>query len=275
MEAKLVFRKGESKKVKKISIVGDKYADSFVRDAKVEQLSNSYIGEVHYSRIIRPEYVSIWKLFDDMEFYGGSIIATYHDQVKKLMEEYKPDYVIFALGQTDLEFEYYYRAIILGEDVDNFIDETIEKYHRYIETIQNEYGGGVIIKGVNPSVLLHNSDSRYFTSRMLVKRYGGVDKEKNLEMTNQFIRGLVSPEYQFERRFELLERFNEELRRLAKAVQGLYFDLWDELIDKDTGSVRLQYMPARQTNCLVDSNELRQLHYDKLREITQFLEKNG
>jgi hypothetical protein len=91
--------------------------------------------------------------------YGASICGLYNNNSTLKLKEYileyqdlNPEkYLVFFLGQSDIEFIYYYKCIKNNNkmDMNKFIDEIIEKY---IQFIINNIKKPIVL-GINPTTI--------------------------------------------------------------------------------------------------------------------------
>lgn len=272
MKTTVVFQKGKTVKTKKFIVAGDLHSVFFIRDHKVGQFVDTYLGKLFYSRVPLAVTASIREQDKQQTPPNNLNPLNINEQIEQLIEEYRPEYVILSLGQFDIEFDYYYRSIIEGKDVDDFIEELVKTYRQYILDLSKKYGITVVIKGINPSTLIHEATSRSYVSLEVVKCYGCGDEEKDLDLRLRMKQGLQKPEFKFNKRFELTYQFNIALQKLAEELGIYYFDIWDEVIDPNTGLVDLQFMPAKGSHYLLDTFVLRQIHYDALYKMMSYLQ---
>ncbi|KGQ28248.1 hypothetical protein [Gallibacterium anatis] len=253
--------------MKKFIVAGDLNATFFTREMRVNDFIDSYQNKLFYSRTLFNVTACIRELDKKQSPPNNLNPLRLHNQIDKLIKEYNPMYIVLCLGQFDIEFDYYYRNIIEGKNNDFFLNELIEIYKAYILKLYQEYGVKTIIKGLNPSVLIHEQTSSYYVSQKITTYYGCGDKTKDYDLFMKVIHGVRSPESKFARRFQLIEEFNLSLQELAKEMKISYFNVWDKLIDKETNMVELQFMPAKETHYIIDSFITRKVHYDALYEV--------
>lgn len=253
--------------MKKFIVAGDLHSTCFIRDQKVGQYVDTYLGKLFYSRVPQAVTASIREQDAQQTPPNNLNPLNLNDQIEQLIAEYQPEYVLLCLGQFDVEFDYYYRSIIEGKNVDNFLPELMLIYRQYLLSLQNKYGVGLIVKGINPSVLIHEATSRSYVAFEIAKFYGTGDEDEDLALRLRVKQALYQPEFKFEQRFELTRQFNIALKELADEIGVYYFDIWDEIIDPNTGQVDLQFMPAKGSHYLLDTFVTRKIHYDALYKV--------
>tara|TARA_A100001391_G_scaffold181995_1_gene148300 strand:- start:512 stop:1264 length:753 start_codon:yes stop_codon:yes gene_type:complete len=199
----------------------------------------------------------------------NSTLNTLAEYRKAYLEE-KPDFIVFALGQVDLELGYYYRWFVKHQRPDDyfFVESLIDGLLEEVENIVDRYGlspGQVVIKGVNLSVLTYDR-------RMAIRYVGGIVTEN---LTDK-----CAVDEAKKRILELfpsnLERnnvhllFNSLLRERAHLCGFKYFDINDEIVDAGTSKVALRFISAKFDHHIVDSLEVRLIHVKKLLETLYF-----
>ena len=83
-------------------------------------------------------------LIDILYGYGASICGLWNEnsklklqnQILNYQKMYPDKILIFFLGQTDIEFIYYYKSVKQNKkiDIDVFIDNLVERYISFINT---------------------------------------------------------------------------------------------------------------------------------------------
>lgn len=173
------------------------------------------------------------------------------------------DYIVFSLGQVDLELGLYYRIFIKNEvvDITNFINDLISRYMSAIKnTIEEQQisPDRIVLKGINLSALtLDRSKAIRYTKRIITENISDIEEIKILhqKMVNSFPSGL-------ERNFNH-KLFNRLLKEAAQKLGYKYFDVNEEITNKN-GLIDYRYIPVKQDHHLVDSVYIRSLHIDKL-----------
>lgn len=260
----------------KFCIAGDPNAAYYARDGKVAQFMDSYLGKLFYSQSFYT-YSACIRGLDKTQTppkdpYPVDNLAI---QLDRFIPGYKGDYLVIGLGQFDLEFDYYYRSVIEQKNTDRFIDELVDIYRAYLQSVKEKHGIGIVIRGLNPTVLVHDLTSQYYIANQVAQFYGSGNKEADTELYLRIIRGISRMDFTYAKRFEQVRQFNEALKSLAKELGGHYFDIWDKVIDPDTGMVDFKFMPAPGTGYLADTFAMRQIHYDALYRLMQDIEADS
>ncbi|MCG7577214.1 MULTISPECIES: hypothetical protein [unclassified Halomonas] len=192
-----------------------------------------------------------------------STLNTLH-AYKKAYELYKPDYIVFALGQVDLELGYYYRWFVKQEkpDFNEYITGLASSLVAEVSSIAEIYDlnlSQLLFKGVNLSVLTYD--------RALAVKYTTGIIAENLENVSQ-VEGVKKEMLSYfpsnlERRNMHL-RFNDLIKSTAIKAGMKYFDINEEITDESSLHVRREFVPAKYDHHLVDSLDVRLIHVRKL-----------
>jgi len=176
----------------------------------------------------------------------------------KLLERiatYKPDRVVFSLGQVDAEVIYYH-ALMKGETAE-FVDWYALRCRAYTDYL-SRLPVKVIVKGPNPSTL--SSPERIW---VCVRRRTGTafDNRKRFRRSLHAISAEFDP-IEHAMRNELAA----SLMREACHLEGLtYFDIREHLNDPDwPGMAQRPFIPASVDVHLTDNLQLRDWHFDAL-----------
>lgn len=246
----------------KFAIIGDSHAMYFCQLNKVADLVDSRWGVFDYK-------VADISAATIRGFGNRKSTLKVSDRVDTIIDEINPSHLVFGLGQVDTELGYYYRSIVKGDSldnsVDNFIEETVDTYRQYLTSLKEKYRVGIIIKGVNPTVLINQTFAANYISNITTEHFS--DKDKRLSMKQKVKDEL--PDYEF--RFDLNRKLNDALKLLANELDARYFEIWDQVIDPATGMVFLKYLPATFDHHLADSVEVRKIHYDALYDVMKEL----
>ena len=189
------------------------------------------------------------------------------------MELEKPDYVVFALGQVDMELGYFYRKVIKNEivEMDKYIKSVLDVYIQSIVDLKkNKLFNNVeiIIKGINNPCLTHNRDKAInYTNRVIIENG---EKEKIPEYTEMLKKIFPSAH----ERVKNHSQFNQSVRRACQKEGFTYFDLNDDLCSKKTGFVLDKFYPANEDHHIVDSFFIRKLHTRKLLNCIESINKS-
>lgn len=189
--------------------------------------------------------------FDDGPYhrlygYGASICGLTNEnstlKLKQKVLEYQqenPDKtLVFFLGQSDVEFIYYFRSIkqIQKLDINEFIDTLTTNYVEFLK----EYIKKPIVLGINPTVIKNNihifnvnfRDSQAKELNNPTGTYSHIDYEDVKEFYDDF-----------KTRFAYSLLFNKVLKDKCEANKIIYIDINDEVLDED-GNVKEIYKPS-------------------------------
>jgi hypothetical protein len=176
--------------------------------------------------------------------YGASISGLLNEKSVLRLKEQTLNYqsvhldkiLVFFLGQTDIEFIYYYKCVKQNKkiDINSYIDDLIQKYIYFIQTyITNK----VIILGINPTVIkdnihIFNVNFRADTNYDPNGTYNEIYKyEDYLEIYND----------SYETRFNYNIQFNNKLKIKCIENNINYCDINHHITD-DNGNVRNLYL---------------------------------
>jgi hypothetical protein len=102
-------------------------------------------------------------LMDNIEAYGASIFGLFNENSVLKLKDSILNYqnnnpnktLVFFLGQTDIEFIYYFKSVKKNVklDIHAYIDDLIEKYIYFVKT---NITNNCVILGINPHVIKDN-----------------------------------------------------------------------------------------------------------------------
>ena len=200
--------------------------------------------------------------------YGASICGLYNENsVLKLKEKIlnyqylNPDkYLVFFLGQSDIEFIYYYKCIKNNNKINitEFINEIVEKYVEFII----KYIKKPIILGINPTVIKSNEhifNVNFRETNPTTNPTGSNHPNIKYEDVKHFYDD-------FEKRFNNNLNFNKKLNEECQKKNIPYIDLNKYILD-DKNNVKREYLhnhddhhlKANITLCNYLFNELKKL----------------
>jgi hypothetical protein len=187
---------------------------------------------------------------------------------ERKINNFKPDYVCFALGQVDVELGFYYRLVVKGEviSIDQFFEKLINTYFDTIAEIQKTYqftDNQICIKGINLPVLVNSrAKAIEYTSKIITENM--TDDLQIIEMNKKLSKLLPSSL----ERSSFHQRFNSKVMGRATGKYS-YFDINDVLEDSDNlGYVKKVFIPARKDHHVLDSLFVREVVIEKMiREI--------
>jgi hypothetical protein len=216
------------------------------------------IGNSHTGQFNNPKLNVLWG-------YGASICGLYNEnsilQLKQKILNYQdqnPDKtLVFFLGQSDIEFIYYFKSITTGEkiNIDTFIDTLVIQYVDFIK----KYIKKPIILGINPIVIgnIKRTFNVNFREQSTVNPAGRTLSHIQYEDVKHFYDN-------FEIRFNNNLNFNKKLKIKCEQNSIIYTDLNDILFNDD--KLKYIYEPKDNDHHLVSSYELYNILIDKIKE---------
>lgn len=192
------------------------------------------------------------------------------NEVKKSIES--DDFVILNFGQVDIELGFYYKKIIKDNEQSTIqhMNEIIEKYMVFIKSLDNNR---IIIKGLNAPSTCHSENQwQNFIMRIISPNtLSEVDNQNiNTELIKRKIKNLPSDD---SIRTKISLEFNKRLKTACHNNNVHYFDINEELIDKNTGILKNSFITPVFDNHITDSIETRLLHWNgALKEIKKIKE---
>ena len=220
------------------------------------------IGNSHISQFNNLEMTTLYG-------YGASICGLYNENSKLQMkykildyQEKNPDRtLIFFLGQSDIEFIYYYKSIINKNKI--LIDDYIELYvNKYVDFVKL-YIKKPIILGINPTVIRDSSHIFNVNFR---------DDPSNINPSGGYYSNIIYDEVKdyydnFENRFNNNLLFNKKLKCTCEKNNVVYVDINDEVLNDDM-TVKQIYKPIHDDHHLVKNI---QLYNALINKVAQFL----
>lgn len=180
--------------------------------------------------------------------------------------EFKPDYVCFALGQTDIELGIYYKKVVKNQkfDISEHIKKLSEYYLEYILGIQKELNidsDRIIIKGINPPVITrYKMKAINYTAREILRNDFPIN-EKNI--LKEKLKDIYPSVYE---RYNYHKLFNKEVSNQSKKFNiNKYFDVDDLVADpENTVHVKLEFIAAGMDHHIIDSLFIRKAFIQRL-----------
>jgi hypothetical protein len=203
--------------------------------------------------------------------YGASICGLWNDNsVTKLKEkilvyqkENPKKTLIFFLGQSDVEFIYYFKSVKQNKkiDIEEFISNLINSYILFIKKfISNK----VIILGINPHVI--TNINHIYKVNFKEKSLNNPTGENNSEKYKfENYKHIYNDSY--EKRFDNHIHFNEKLKKECDTNNVNYVSINDIILDKNN-KVKPKYMPKIIDHHLVKNIDL---YYHLLEKIKSFI----
>lgn len=188
------------------------------------------------------------------------------DNLIKAFHDFNPDYLCFALGQTDIELGIYYKRVVKMQEIDisDFIQETTKNYIQYINDITNELkisNEKILIKGVNPPVITkYRTKSINYTAREILRNDFPISEKKQYK---DKLKSIYPSVYE---RYNNHKNFNLEIKKTSKK-HGIekYFDIDDIVEDKNNPiHVRSEFIAAGMDHHIIDSLFIRECFIRRL-----------
>lgn len=215
-------------------------------------LSNNFylIGNSHTSQF--KEEINI------IYGYGASICGLSKNKStlklhEKILQEQKnnPDKLfVFFLGQSDIEFIYYYKSVKQNKKIDMelFINDLIDKYISFItKNITNK----VAVLGINPTVITDNQHIFNINFR----DYGNGNPAGNYDENYQYNYYLHIYNDSYDKRFHNNMEFNRKLKLKCDECNIPYIDINKYILDENN-IVRSEYFPKCIDHHLLPNTKL-------------------
>lgn len=210
------------------------------------------IGNSHLSQFGDNEIME--KLYG----YGASICGLWNENsVLKLKDkildyQYNNPYstLVFFLGQSDIEFIYYYKSVKQNQklDINIFIDNLIEQYLEFIKTcITNK----CVVLGINPHVV---SDIKHIYNVNFMEKNINPAGENNCEKYN-FDDYLHIYNDSYETRFNNNMMFNKKLSEECIKSNINYITINDIILDENN-NINAKYKPTHIDHHLIEHIDL-------------------
>ena len=220
------------------------------------------IGNSHTSQFDYPKLEILYG-------YGASICGLYNENsVLKLKEKIlnyqhlNPDkYLVFFLGQSDIEFIYYYKCIKNNNKINitEFIDEIVEKY---VEFIIN-YIKKPIILGINPTVIKSNEHIFNVNFRDVISMNTNPSGSNHLNIKYVDVKHFYDV---FEKRFCNNLDFNKKLNEECQKKNIPYIDLNKYILD-EKNNVKEEYLYNHEDHHLKANIKLCNYLFNELKQI--------
>lgn len=195
---------------------------------------------------------------DNIYGYGASIFGLLnensHLKLKDQILEYQkinPHKIfIFFLGQTDIEFIYYYKCVLQNKKIDIklYIDDLIRKYIFFVKTyITNDF----IFLGINPHVI--KDINHIFNINFRNPENGDINGEYKSDINFTDYEYIYNSTY--EDRFKYNLDFNENLKNECIKNNIKFCDLTKYILNNNY-EVKKEYMPIIDDHHLIKSKTL-------------------
>ena len=184
--------------------------------------------------------------------------------VPKWIANFRPDFLVFNLGQVDLELGLPFRKYVKedGISAQEHMERFIESYLTFLKGLDFPREK-IVIKGVNLPVLCYDRlKAIRYINRIVTERFTGSDEDKSRK---ESVTAKLREDYPSDIvRTDLAMLFNEMLESAATKSGYSYFDINEDLIDAETGLISTAFVPANFDHHLVDSVDVRVLHWKRL-----------
>lgn len=218
------------------------------------------IGNSHTSQFDNPNMNILYG-------YGASICGLYNQnsilQLKQKILDYQslnPEKtLIFFLGQSDIEFIYYFKSIIKQKKIliDEFINFWVEKYVEFVKT----YIKKPIILGINPTVIKNNEHIFNINFRDNISNNINPSGSNLLHINYSNVKHYYDD---FDIRFNNNLNFNKKLKSECEKNNIIYIDLNDEVLNQNM-KVKELYQPISDDHHIVKNIRLYDVLIDKIK----------
>lgn len=134
------------------------------------------------------------------------------------------DYIGLLIGEIDCNFLIWKKTDIENQVIDNYLDETILRYRKFVENymITKHSSQKIILIGVTlPSI--HDPNQHFDANKKLVRNF-----------ESSLIPDIKS-------RTELTLLFNEKIKEIAIDLKCNYLDITNQTLNKKTGTIHEHY----------------------------------
>lgn len=201
--------------------------------------------------------------------YGASICGLYNENSTLKLKERILDYqdlnpekiLVFFLGQSDVEFIYYYKSIKNNYKIDitKFLDDIVDKYVNFIKT----YIKKPVVLGINPTVIKSNQHIFNVNFRepvVDINPAGSYHLNINYDDVKHFYDD-------FESRFNNNMQFNTKLREQCEKQNIPYIELNKEIFDHNM-NIKSIYLPEGEDHHLVANYSL---YVELINQLTPYI----
>jgi len=171
------------------------------------------------------------------------------------------DLIVLVFGQVDIELGLYYRQAVqqINETSDDFIKSCIESYEYLLNVLKDHFPKSIIfIKGINMPVLIDQQKALRYTKRIITENIS--DKIQIQKATQRLRKKLPT----IIERIKISLQFNDYLEQLALKKDIYYFSV-NDLICHSNMMVQDAYIPTGFNHHIIDSIEVRRIHYKSLK----------
>ena len=242
--------------IRKILVLGDSHSVYFHKSPDINRKINA----------LRDIEIKVIKLIGATIKGLGKKSSTLNSNLlfKEAIQKNSPDCIVFALGQVDIEFGFFFRKFVKNDNLnfDDFCKQVSQLYLSSIKKIllDTSFSKKIVIKGINNTLLTFHRWKAIHQTKIILTEY--VNDKKEIDQISE----RLDKEFPYaEERANNHLKFNKFLKDTIKG-EYLYFDINDEINDYN-GFVKLEHVPAWLDHHLNDSIYIRMLHLKKLIEI--------
>lgn len=184
--------------------------------------------------------------------------------IPKWIASFNPDFLVFNLGQVDIELGLPFRKYVREDGVapQDHMTRFIDSYLAFLDALDFPKSK-VVIKGINAPVLCYDRPKAIkYINRIVTERF--TDSEEDAARQESVL-ALLKTDYPSDIvRTDLAFLFNEMLEAAVTKVGYSYFDINADIVDPESGLIRTAYVPAGFDHHLSDSVDARVLHWKRL-----------
>lgn len=189
--------------------------------------------------------------------------------IHQWIDKVKPNFLVLNLGQVDVELGIPFRQFVKqrNETEDYWLNHFVQTYDQFLQAVQLD-NSQIIIKGINLPVLCYDHQKAIkYISRIVTERFTG--EQNDLQRTREIEERLTQHYPSDIVRTDLARRFNTKLETLCSTHGYGYFDINSALENEPQGTISPRFMPSKFDHHIVDSLEVRLLHWDELLKVAR------
>jgi len=184
--------------------------------------------------------------------------------VPKWINSFKPDFLVFNLGQVDVELGLPFRKYVKQDGI-----PAKQHMHSFVQSYLSFLNGldfppaRIIIKGINLPVLCFDRPKAIrYINRIVTERFTDSQEDK---LRQDAVLAMLKEDYPTDIvRTDLAFHFNDMLKSAAESAGYAYFDINDDLLNPENGLIKTSFIPAHFDHHLIDSVDTRVLHWKSL-----------
>ncbi|WP_165735327.1 hypothetical protein [Pseudoalteromonas sp. C8] len=240
----------------KVLIFGDSHSIYFNLTNELKELNESFRGVE--TKVVKLTAATI------LGFGRRESTLNSREKFINAYNEFKPDYIVFALGQVDIELGLYYRKVVKNEsfELESYLNMLCDTYLSSINELVkslNFDNSKIILKGINLSVLTKSRlKAINYTSKIITEN---VNNQAEINQYKNELNTAFPSNYE---RYKTHIKFNQLLKENKESDQK-YFDINKEIEDPTRlGQCKSIFIPAYADHHLLDSLYLRELSIQKM-----------